>query len=76
MLDEIYDYNDDVNPFTFAFKSSNYNEINRMLEKKYAIEMLKTYNKNWVTIPINPFYNTEHIDKIIDSVKEVVSNGK
>lgn len=57
------DLNNNI-PFAFVFESKKFNELNTMLEEK-NIQVLRTYNREWVGIPVNSFLNTDEFTDII-----------
>lgn len=54
-------------PFAYVFRTEKYEEINTLLEKK-NVQVLRTYNKGWVGIPVNPFLNRNDFFEIIELV--------
>ncbi|WP_341659370.1 DegT/DnrJ/EryC1/StrS family aminotransferase [Vibrio sp.] len=73
--DLIYDKSDEVCPFCFGYIDTidNVNKVYRIAQKKH-IEILKTYNKNWVTIPLNPWYSENDINRILKLIGDIEIN--
>lgn len=71
-FEHIYKLNKETSPFAFGFFTKKYLEIYQYLENEKYIELLRTYNKEWVVIPINAMHSDYEINLIAKSIKSVL----
>jgi hypothetical protein len=67
---EIFRFTDGVNPFCFAYEDDP-NRVSELYDKaeRLQIEMLRTHNSGWVTIPLNPWIMDQDLDRLIQLVR-------
>ena len=74
---EIFEINNNINPFVFGFETDRYQKIyDNLHRKKNGFELHTCYVKDWVVLPINQFITEEQLEymgnKIISLIKEVI----
>lgn len=60
-------------PFCYTFATQEAPKVYKTLEESGEIELLKTYNETWVSIPINPFHSNDEVAFIITRIKKILS---
>ena len=74
--ESIYGAVNEACPFCFGYIDTMENVRNIYSEAQALhIEMLKTHNKNWVTIPLNPWYSESDINRILKLIGALSENG-
>lgn len=68
----IYNFTEGSNPFCLAYKVSSdiYSQAIQRAES-YKIELLRTHNSGWITIPLNPWYSDSDVARLIEFTKQV-----
>lgn len=69
---EVFKFIEGVNPFAFGFVTDKYKEIYCELEEVQGVEMLRTYIKNRVVIPLNPYFNKADVFYIINIINNIL----
>lgn len=70
-FESIFEYDDNIHPFVFGFKHKKYEFINKHLEQK-GVQVARTYVKNFIMLPTNPFIDENEIDKNINILKKLL----
>ncbi len=66
----IYRLTEGCNPFCFAYRDepSEVISLNQSANRR-KVELLRTHNPDWVTIPLNPWYTEADVERLIELVK-------
>jgi dTDP-4-amino-4,6-dideoxygalactose transaminase len=69
---QVYQLWQGCNPFCFAYKDEPLKVINTyQAAERFQVELLRTHNPEWVTIPLNPWFTDADVERIADIVKGV-----
>ncbi|MEL6821490.1 MAG: DegT/DnrJ/EryC1/StrS family aminotransferase [Calditrichota bacterium] len=68
---EVYDFTSSLSPFVFGFKTPDAEKIYQLLDHTdSAIEFARTYNADWVLLPVNALLSDSDLKKICDELFE------
>lgn len=73
----IYGLPSGVNPFCFAYKHgvADVQNVYQMASRS-KIELLRTHNPDWVTIPLNPWFTDDDVESIVGLIKGASKIGR
>jgi perosamine synthetase len=68
---QIFAIDNAIEPFVYGFIHNKSDFIYSKYDGK-KFEMARSYNKDWILLPINPFLTTKKLQELINSIKKYV----